>query len=274
MEFKRVLKENARGLLLFTFANIFAALNFNLLLKPINLVAGGGSGLAIVLNNFFHISTSHLITIIFAITFLFSLFFLPKKTVLGIVYSSILYPVCIYLTEGLAELLAFTYSDILLIAISSGIVSGITNGVGYKYGFASGGLAVIPMIINRYFKVSISAVNFIINALIVIIGGYFYGFNMVLYAIILLYINSYICNMIILGVSNNKVMFVRSKKEDDIIDTLHNKYHLTATILDNKKKNTLVVVINNRLYPFIRKDLLKIDKDIFFLTDDCYEVGK
>ena len=25
-------------------------------------------------------------------------------------------------------------------------ISGITNGVGYKYGFASGGLAVIPMI--------------------------------------------------------------------------------------------------------------------------------
>ena len=57
--------KNKYRVLLFSFSIFIAAINFNLLLKPISLVSGGSGGLALVLQNVFNISTSDLITIIY-----------------------------------------------------------------------------------------------------------------------------------------------------------------------------------------------------------------
>ena len=35
---------------------------------------------------------------------------------------------------------------------------------------------------------------------------------------------------------------------------------------------TAMILTNNRYYSLIRNDLVNIDKEIFFTTDNCYEV--
>lgn len=268
------IKRNIASFLAFIIANIVAAINFNLLAKPINLVSGGSGGLALVFNKFFSISTSNIIAIVYILTLILSLFLLEKKTVVGIVLASIVYPTVVYLTEDISKIVDLSYLSPFLICIISGFISGVTNGTIYKYRLASGGLGVFPLILNKYLKVSISTANFVINTTIVLMGAYFYGFNMVLYAIILLYINSYVCNMIILGTAKNKVLFIRSKQEDKITQLLHEKYHINATILDSVGQNTLMIVIRNIDYVKIKKDLYRKDKDIFFTTSNCYEFEK
>ena len=256
-----------------TIANLMGAINFNLLIKPINLVAGGSPGLSIVFNKLFGFSTSDIITVIYVITFALSLIFLSKKTVIGIVYASIIYPLFIYLTENITDLILFNYNDKFLIVIVAAIITGINNGIVYKNGFASSGIGIIPVIFNKYFKVSISVANFIINSIIVLIGGYFFGFNTILYAIVYLYISNYICNMVILGVASCKTLFIHSDKKKEIIDFLHNKYGLTAVMLHHKNdKNLMVVVLKSSDYVMVRNDLKKIDNNIFFTTNNCYEV--
>lgn len=262
-------------IIFFTLAIILASINFNLLLKPINVVAGGAGGLALVLANFFHISTSDLITIIYVITVILSIIFLDKKTIISIIYASILYPVVTYLTENITSVISLNYNDVFLICISSGIISGITNGIAFRFGYAPGGLSVIAPIINKYFKISISTVNFIVNTIVVLLGVYFFGFNMVIYAIVLLNISSYVSNMVILGLSSNKVLFIKSNKQDKIIKLLHNKYAINAIVLDNdNSEESIMVVVKNIEYGFVKKDIIKIDKKVFFSTSDCYEVGR
>ena len=255
--------------LMLTFANLIAALNFNLLIKPINLVSGGSGGLALVLGNMINISTSHLITIIYIITFILGLIFLDKKKVYGIIYASITYPLFVYLTEKITMAIVLNYSDILLVSIIAAMISGISNGLIYKYGFASSGLGIISPILNKYFKISISLANFLINSIIVLLGGYFFGFNIILLAILYLYLSNYICNMIILGVSQNKALFIQSDKMDQVLALLKNKYNINATIFDNK---IIMAVIKSTNYIVLKNDLLKIDRDVFFTTSDCYEV--
>ena len=82
------LKRNYGKIILFTLAIILAAINFNLLLKPINVVSGGAGGLALVLENIFHISTSNLIAIIYVITVILGIIFLDKKALYSIIYAS------------------------------------------------------------------------------------------------------------------------------------------------------------------------------------------
>lgn len=269
------LYRNKKRVVIFIISILVSAINFNLLLKPISIVCGGSGGLSLVLEKVLHISTSHLIAIIYVITIILSCIFLEKKTITSIMLASILYPSFTYLTENINSIISLNYNDVFLICIISGIISGVTNGIAYRYGYSPGGLGVIAPIFNRYFKTSISMVNFIVNAIVVLLGAYFFGFNMVVYAIVLLYISSYVCNLVILGLSNNKVVIIHSNKNDKIIKTLYDKYQINVIVLDEiNNKNTLLAVINNIDYNSVKIDLRKIDQKVFFTTNNCYEIGK
>ena len=265
---------NKGKIVVFSLSLLIAAINFNLLLKPVSIVSGGSGGLALVLQNIIKLSTSHIIAIIYIIMLILSIVFLSKKTVMSIILASVLYPLCTYLTDDITSIIFLNYNDVFLICIVSGIISGITNGIAFRFGYATGGLGVIAPIISKYLKISVSTVNFMVNAIIVLMGAYFYGFNMVVYAIVLLYISSFISNIVILGLSSNKAMFIKSDKNNQIIVMLHKKYLTNATILDNEKDEMLLVVIKNIDYSAVKLDLKRIDKKVFFITNDCYEVGK
>lgn len=262
-----------------TIALIISALCFNLLLSPINLVAGGTNGLAIVLEQIFGISSNDLITIIYIMMFLLSFLFLGKDSFVGLLYASIMYPLLVNLTSGISSVIVINYNDPFLIAIFAGILSGISGGLTYKNDFAASGIGVIAPIMHKYLKLSISGVNFVINTIIVLFGGYYFGIDMILYAIILLYLNSYICNIIILGVSYHKALFIRSKNIDKISEHLYKIHNINPTILNvhggytNEEGSLLLVVIPTLKYSRIKKELMKIDQDIFFVTCNSYELN-
>ena len=265
------IKEYLPKYLALTFANFIAAINFNLLAKPINLVSGGTPGLSLVINKITNISTSDIILIVYIITFILGFIFLGKKSIVGIIYASIIYPIFVYLTDDITSVIIFNYNDIFLVTIIAAFMSGIQNGLIYKNGFASSGIGIIAPILNKYFKLSISVANFIINTIIVLIGGYFFGFNIILLAIVYLYISNYICNRIILGVSENKVLFISSNKKDELVNMLKEKYDINATILDN---NLIMAVTKNNYYISLKNNIRLIDKNVFFTTSNCYEVVK
>lgn len=269
------LYKNKKHVFIFVLSILASAINFNLLLKPISIVCGGSGGLALVIQKVANISTSHIIAIVYVITIILSLIFLEKKTFASILLASILYPGFTYLTENITNVIVLNYNDIFLICIISGIISGITNGISYRFGFSPGGLGVISPIFNRFFKTSISLVNFIVNTIVVLLGAYYFGFNMVIYAIVLLYISSYVCNLVILGLSNNKVIVIHSNKNNEIVNILHDKYQANAIVIDDiNNKNTLLAIIKNIDYNAIKLDLRRIDQKIFFTTNNCYEIGK
>lgn len=269
------LYQNKTHVIIFVISILVSAINFNLLLKPISIVCGGSGGLALVVEKIVHISTSHIIAIIYVITVILSIIFLEKKTIASILLASILYPSFTYLTENIVNIIQLNYNDVLLICIVSGIITGITNGIAYRFGYSPGGLGVIAPIFNKYFKTSVSVVNFIVNTIVVLMGAYYFGFNMVVYAIVLLYISSYICNLVILGLSNNKVIVIHSDRNDLITKVLHNKYRVNAIKLDQRNnENTLLAIIKDIDYNSVKNDLKMIDRKVFFTTNNCYEIGK
>ena len=111
------IKKNFSRYFFLTFANIIAAISFNLLVKPINLVSGGSPGLALVLSKICNLSTSSIINIIYVITFILGVMFLDKKSVIGIIYASIIYPLFVNLTDNITNIVVLNYNDLFLIVI-------------------------------------------------------------------------------------------------------------------------------------------------------------
>lgn len=255
-----------------------SAINFNLFMKPVNFVTGGTPGLAIVFESFFDISANYFIYFIYIITFILSYITLGKKSIFGILIATICYPIFVTLTSNVIQYIIIDYNDLFLICLFSGIINGICNGLIYKFGFASSGLAVLGPIFHKYFHLSIASVNFFVNSIIVLIGGCFFGFEMILYAIIFLYLSSFVSNRLIVGISNNKVLLIRSKKINDINEFLHESFNLDPIcfdVLGGYSKDigimSVVIVPTNR-YNIVINGIKRIDNCVFFNVLDGYEL--
>ena len=94
--------------LLLLVALFFAALNFNVILKPLSLVTGGTQGVALLLNHLLQLSPALLILIINLITFITSYFTLSKTVTYGTMIASFAYPLFVKITSIIPTFLIVT----------------------------------------------------------------------------------------------------------------------------------------------------------------------
>lgn len=257
---------------------LISAVYFNLLQLPSQIVTGGTSGVSIILNSYFNLEPSTVIFILSMCLLLIGFIFLGVEKTSGAVVSAIIYPIFVEMTSNIGEYISIDLSDKILISIFLGILSGVTTGMVYKVGFSNGGFSIISEIISKYKKISISNTSFVINLIIVLIGGASFGWTMVLYAIIVLYIYSVVLDRVLIGVSKNKALYIISSKEEELCDYIMNSLKHGVTIFDvkgaflEKKRRVLMTVIPNREYFRLKEGIKAIDKDAFFIVTDSYQV--
>ena len=172
---------------------LIASMNFNLFLKPINLVCGGTVGLSIIIHQIIPISYATIILVINVIMLILSLLLLNKRTTIGTIIATFIYPLFINLTNNLSIEISYPILNIIL----SGIISGITNGYIYKLGYSSGGISILGPIINKYFHISIGTIHFFINLIIIILDFILFGFNNFIYSLLVILINGIVINIIL-----------------------------------------------------------------------------
>lgn len=192
--------KNIRKNILLLVCLFFAALNFNFILKPLSLVTGGTQGLAILLNHILKIKPSTIVLVINVIALIISFFFLTKDNTYSALVSTFAYPFFIRITSLIPAVhLPGQFS--LLFAIGAGIICGITGGFIYKLGFSSGGITIVTLLVNKYLHLKISLTNFIINAIIIGLGYFHFGFMKAVYSIV------------VIGVGSILIYFILRKKE-------------------------------------------------------------
>lgn len=259
-------------------AMFFSALCFNLFVSPINLVSGGTSGLAIVLREMFSFDASVSIFVLSIICFILSYVFLDAINSVAALFAGIVYPLFIKVTSGIGGIIYIDSSNILLLVIFAGLIGGVCQGIIYKQGLNTGGINVIAMIIFKYFHISITKVNFIINFFIVGMGVYLFGFNMLLYAFVYLFISKYVGEKIMLGVSLNKAIYVISDKYKEIVLVLNKELGHDATIynvkgkFNDEKRKMIMSIIPNSSYYEAKELISLIDPSSFIFVCDSYEV--
>lgn len=259
-------------------ALFISALVYNVLLLPFNLVSGGVNGIGVICRYMYHVDPSVIILVVLVICTLLSFAFLGPERTAGTLIACIVYPVFVEVTAPLAEKFVLQTNDMLLVAIFSGVLLGLSNGLIYKTGYSNGGLQIISHILYKYFNIQISKSNLIINATIVVIGGLFFGWTMVMYAIILLYISTIVIDKVLLGISNNKAFYIITHEEKKVKDYIINELQHSVTTFDvkgaflEKNRKVLLAVIPSREYFRVTEGIKLIDKDVFFVVTDAYQV--
>ena len=259
-------------------ALLISSLVYNILILPANIVSGGVNGIGVIIKNLYNIEPSIIISIILIICTILSLIFLGAERTTGTLLACAIYPLFVELTSPLANIIVVDTTDMLLISIFSGVLMGLSNGLVYRTGYSNGGIQVISNILYKYFNIEVAKSNLVINTIIVVIGGIFFGWTMVMYAIILLYISSIVIDKVLLGISNNKAFYIITKEDKKVKDYVINKLHHSITTFDvkgaflEKKRKVLLAVIPSREYFRVTEGIKLIDKDVFFVVTDAYQV--
>lgn len=254
------------------------ALLYNVIIQPANITSGGINSIAILLKHLFRIKPLLTISCLTVFFIFISYIFLGKKKTRGTLIAAILYPLFVYLTSFLRPLINIDMSDMLMISILVGVISGFCNGLLYKTGFSNGGLPVISQILNKKFKIPMGKSNLVINSIIVLVGGYYFGLNMIMYAIIINYINSIIVDKIMLGISKNKSIYIVTKEKEKIKKFIMEDMKHAVTIIKgegaylNKKEDVILSIIPTREYFEVTESIKLIDPDVFYIVSDAYEV--
>ena len=250
---------------------------YNLFFFKNNIVYGGASGISIITQKIIDPSVMILILNVFFISL--SLLFLGKEKTLDSVLGSILFPIFVKLTVNIGNYIQIDNDNLLLIAIIGGVVIGFASGIIFKSGFTTGGTDILNQIVSKYLKVSIGTSMLMTDGVIVLLGGFFFGWTRVLYALIVLYIINIMVDKVVIGISSNKAVYITTDEDDLICDYLLNELNVGITLIEtrggytNKKDQIIMCVVPTSLYFELKSGITKIDSKAVILVTDSYQTS-
>lgn len=265
----------------FLIGTYIIALSYNTFLKPNSLVIGGTTGLSIIFEKLFGWNTTMFILVSGLCLLVVSYIFLGAKKTRRNVLGTLIFPIMVYLSAPLSEMLIpyINIEDFIVVVMIAGITYGVGFGIVYKAGFSTGGFDIIMQILNKYFKMPEGKASFVSNILVVLCGLPLTGISHTVYSAIVLYMEQLVTNKITIGISDSKLFYIYSKKIDKIRDALVREGTTGFTIIptlggySHYKGEMLMCVVDTKDYYEFREVVLNIDKNAFFVIDDCYEVN-
>jgi Uncharacterized conserved protein len=266
----KFIKDYYKSILAALFYGITSALGIQLLLQPAKLYTSGVTGasqlIVNLLNEFMNVNTP--VYLWYALLnlplIILAWFQLGKKfTILSIISV---------VSASLLILLVPLYpltKDPLLSAVFGGILSGAGIGLCFRYGFSTGGTDIIALIVQRKTGRTVGQVSFAVNAVIIIIAGFSFGWDLALYTIISIYItNMVIDKMYIQQQKITAIVYTHKVDEvsQELLKTLNRgltlDYHLRGAYSGEEIGSITMVLTKYQLF-FAKKVIMSIDPNAF-----------
>ena len=276
---KKVLDKNRiPRLVLMILGTFLLGLNYNVFLKPNDLIVGGTTSLAIIFNDLFGWNDQIFIYATAILLIIISFIFLGKEKTSPTIIGSILYPALVKATEFLPNYIDLGNTEMIVIALCGALISGIGTGLVFKNNFTTGGTDVLKQILSHYGKMPYSKANIYSEGLIMLAGGIFFGWQSFIYSFLTLYASGIISDRVILGISEYKTLEIITTEQTNIKKFIMENLNHGVTELDaeggytNTKKKVLLCAIPTREYFLATEAIKKIDPEAFVIVIDTYEI--
>lgn len=268
---KRILR-----LLIAIMGAVISALAFNLFYVPNDLVSSGLSSLGIIFSHFFEIEPVYFIFFGNLILIILGLFTIGGKRLYKSIIGAIVYTSMVYLTKDIANLIHFSFDNIFLYVLAAGLVGGFGDALLFKMGYSAGGSNILSIILSHYLKKPIGSVVRFLGYIIVLLGGFTFGYSKVMYAIIIIFLSTFVIDRVMIGISSSKMFLIITNKEE-IKKYITNVVGCGITQFESKgeyskdKKNIFMCVVPTDKYYALKLAILEIDSEAFIVVNDCYE---
>lgn len=263
---------------IFVWGVLIYAIAFSIFFSPSNIVTGGTTGLSLILRDTLGLNTSVTVFGVSFILLIVGYFTLGKYYTLKSFVGVIMLPIFMEFSSVFQNFFDMSDSSLFLVVFFGGIMMGLGNGMIIRSGYSVGGFQTIYQILYKYFGIAIGKSTLWINGVIVAIGGFFFGFDSALYAVIGLYVSSVVTDKVMLETSITKTFYIVTEKEKAISQYIVENLGYGVTVVNakggysNENKKVLMCAVPTRQYYQLKEVIQNIDEDVFFLITDTYEI--
>lgn len=253
--------------LLFLVALEIVAISINFFYAPINVAAGGATGIAILLNAAFGFDRSLTVLAVNILSIFLAMIFLDRSTVKKIVFGSFALPILMRITPSFQII-----DDELLAVMIGGIVFATGIAFIYRLDASSGGTTVPPLILKKYFNINTAYSLLVIDMIVTFFNIFVSGTNAFFLAAFSLMITSIVMRRIEIGLDLKQQVTIMSNDHiDDIKERLMSDEQ-NLTIMNvrggytDNNRDMLMVMVDSQSYRQLLNDVHEIDEKAFVVT--------
>ena len=270
---KNIKKKSWMRWLVFLAGLEIIAISFNFFYGPINIAAGGSTGISILVDAVWGINRSITVLVVNILMLILAAIFLGKKTTKNVALGSLLLPVLMGLTPSFK-----ITNNQLLAVIYGGALMGLGVSLLYRVNASSGGTTIPPMILKKYFYINPAIGLLAIDMVIIFLNIFVDGWNAFLLAALSQVVTAMTMNYAEAGFDRKYQVRVMSNEHFEELKTMlldnYNGltiYDVVGGYSDDDKKQLLLVVDTREYGPLINK-IHEIDSDAFIITDTVARV--
>jgi len=169
-------------------------------------------------------------------------------------------------------------NDMILSALTAGIVTGAGSGIILRSLGSAGGLDILSVVLFKKFSIRPGTFVLGFNALLMFGAAFRIPLEMIIYTLIFMYVTSYSVNMIVTGLSQRKAVMIISPKWQTISDEIMKSMQRGVTVVrgeggyTGREVKILYSVITFSELSRFKKMIKNIDPQAFVVVTETLEV--
>ena len=255
------------------------SLGVNCFISPNNIAPGGATGIAIIISGVTGASVGSLIGLINIPLLIAGFILLNKKTMVKTLISVAAITVFTdYAFADIPQYLAENGNGILA-SIFGGVLLGAGLGLAYSREGSSGGTDIVTKIVSRFFpNFKLGQIQLVVDGCVVLAGLVVYrDLNIVLYAIVAIFVQSKIIDMIVYGSQESRLLMIFSDRYEEISKRLLEQSR-GVTLLNGEgaysgdDRQVIVTAIYKRDFSKVKRIIKETDPAAFVVVTNAGEV--
>ena len=172
----------------------------------------------------------------------------------------------------------FSMEDMILNALTAGIITGVGSGLILKSLGSAGGLDILTVILFKKFSIRPGMFILAFNGVLMLLAILRIPMEMVLYTLIYLYVSTHFMNLVLIGLSQRKAIMIISTKWEEISREIMNRLQRGVTVVrgqggyTGKDLHILYSVITFTELSRFKELIRKIDPEAFVVVTETLEV--
>ena len=257
---------------------VLYALGFQFFMYPNAIVAGGVTGVAMLINAFTRLPVGMLIIVLNVPLFLtswrhFGLDFMIMSLV-GMLLSSVF--VDLFAMTGIVMT-----GDPMLAAVIGGVIKGAGLGLVYYVGATTGGVDIVAKFLRQRFEqINFGTLILIMDTVIIVLYAASLGkYESAMYAVIAMFVVSKVIDLVLYGIDNSSLCYIISEQSEALTERIMAEpLRRGVTILEgegaysHKHKQVLLCVIKRTQIGELRRLVKAVDENAFFIVSDVKNV--
>ncbi len=253
------------------------ALSMRLFLVPAQMVSGGISGAAQIINSYTQWPIGLMVFVGNIPLFLLGWRYLGRarfalRTAVAIAAFSLFTDLLVFFLppEGVT-------SDMVLNCLYGGITLGIGLGLVYLGKGTSGGSDILGRILNRKLGIPITQAYLITDALVVLASGFSFGWPQALYGLVVIYVSGVAAEMVSEGTGIFRSIMIVTNQPEQVRDVILHNMERGVTILSGKggytgtERPVLYCVVTRAEVNQLKEMVSEIDPAAFMVIGTAHE---